>query len=191
MQLCKRILIQTQSPSTSPTQGIDTLPSHGTEPKNEAVDHHPSVASPHSSDTLTLLFSLGGPPFPHTHAQPGQNTSIDIPRTPPSNPATMQPSTSPFLPPDLGHHTLGKAAQASLPPSSMPHQQRRLHSRHLLQQGNLRPLLQQCISRNNSHSMIFSFLLCMRHFVYKSMNIFLDRYYHIFKPNQFPILLPP
>lgn len=107
MQLCKCILIQILSPSTNPTQSTDTL--HDVYPRNQAVTHHPSAASPHSSDTLNLLYSpeafptassasTPASPHPAPHQQPDHYAALPIPASCPLTWAITPPARQPSQP---------------------------------------------------------------------------------------------
>lgn len=104
MQACKCILIQILSPSINPTQSTDTL--HDVDPRNKAVTHHPSAASPHSSDTLSLLYSLEASPtastpvspHPAPHQQPDHYAVLPISPSYPLSWAITPPARQPSQP---------------------------------------------------------------------------------------------
>lgn len=156
------------------------------DPKNAAVTQHPSAASPHSSDTLTPLYSLGASPLPHSPACTPQPTHPELP------PAPWPPCSTQHPPP----HPLAITSWVRQPkPAS--------HPAHPTSKGGFTPY--PCCCRQTGGLYYNSAFLCTTHLysmsfffslspwgvslqIYKR---FLNKYYHIFKPNQFLVVSPP
>lgn len=165
MQFCKCILIHLQSPSTNPMQHISTLPSQGRDPRNEAIT---SISDLHFHTAQTPWQSWSFPtPAPPTPVQPAHLSHH-------SQCCLQQPEhcAAPHACSLGANNNLAKAAQANLP-SSTSHQQKRLHSRHLLQQGNLKAVLQHGISMNNSHVQ-YDLFICTFFYLLSAQDIFLQ-----------------